>query len=162
MTVRLIASTFIVLSLVNAYSFVKLYSSTDISRHNSVTHQKQNEKNRTPAAIEPASEQISMSSVQDKVTFDLTCGLHSHHVKIKASGQWTQFNGTLCRGEKWKQIEIVNQSNGFTASVFARGEKYQTDLIQLNPGVNQIKVRVTPQKGPVREQTVVVESIRIN
>ncbi len=34
----------------------------------------------------------------------------------------------------------------------------QTDLIQLDQGSNKIRVRITPVKGAVEEQTVIIKS----
>lgn len=47
-----------------------------------------------------------------------------------------QLNG-LMNDEK-SPIEITNISNGYTATIFNIGSKYQTDYIHLNAGANKI------------------------
>lgn len=36
--------------------------------------------------------------------------------------------------------EIINQSNGYTATIFGLGDRYQTDYIHLNDGMNLISI----------------------
>lgn len=78
---------------------------------------------------------------------------------IKAQGSFLQMKGLLCRG---KDLVIVNKSNGFTASVFELGDgRYQTDMIQLRQGENELHIRYQNQKGQEQEHKVQVSSTRI-
>ncbi len=153
MTVRLIVFTFAALSLVNAYSFIKLYSSTDVSRNRVIAGGV-----RRPAAIGPQSED-SFSQFKTHLEMDLNCGVNKKSHDLKVKGQWAQLKGRICSGRKIKTVEITNLKNGFTASVFNLGtQNYQTDLIQLDFGANKIRVKIIPAKGPAEEQTIVIES----
>lgn len=153
MTVRLIAFTLAALSLVNAYSFVRLYSSTYVSSDSASA--------RLPAAIAPGQVMIPTKNLKTHIAYDLNCGTDKKSAKKlavqKIDGAWVQLKGRMCNNEKMKTVEITNLKNGFTASVFNMGTRqYQTDLIQLGQGDNEIRVRITPVKGDVEEQTIVV------
>ena len=156
MTVRLIVFTLVGLSLVNAYSFARIYSTTYVTSDRAIVGN--NKPARLPASIPPTAP-ATVSDIKTKLALDLNCKLNKKMTGQKVVGQWTQLKGHLCKGDKLKLVEITNLSNGFTASVFNIGtENYQTDLIQLNQGSNQIRVRLTPHKGEVEEKTFTIES----
>lgn len=46
-----------------------------------------------------------------------------------------------------KASSIVNETNGFTAAVFAGGSEYSTDFIELREGTNTITVELEDAKG---------------
>lgn len=46
-----------------------------------------------------------------------------------------------------KPESITNRTNGFTAAVFANGNTYSTDFIELKEGANEIKVETQDLKG---------------
>lgn len=153
MTVRLIVFTLVALGIVNAYSFVRLYSATYL-----VAERAPLEKStRQPASI-PKLTSASLPSIESHLALDLNCsGLKQKPLQI--TGQWAQLRGRVCHFDKIKTVEIVNLENGFTASVFNMGvQQYQTDLIQLDQGLNKVRVRLIPMKGPIQEQTVVINS----
>jgi hypothetical protein len=154
MTVRLIAGTLIALTVVNAYSFVRLYASTYsiVDRRPSLATVE-----RGPASI-PTGGPIEADSLKSRLSLDLNCRAQKEE-ELKVQGQWTQLRGRLCGLEKLKSVEILNLANGFTASVFSLGlQQYQTDLIQLNRGRNLLRVRLIPYRGPVEEKTLIVRS----
>lgn len=154
MTVRLIVFTLAALSLVNAYSFVKIYSSTSIPDGKIQA----GPGSRMPSSIPPELKQ-ALPEIKTWLAMDLNCGLNKKLTGLKVSGQWAQLKGRMCSSSKLKTVEITNLNNGFTASVFDQGgQDYQTDLIQLNQGSNKIRVRITPLKGSVEEQTIIIES----
>ena len=153
MTVRLIAFTVVALSIVNAYSFVRLYGSTYLVAERAPLQK----SNRQPASI-PHTTSPGMASSDSRLSLDLNC-IGKKQKPLKISGQWAQLRGRVCQFEKLKAVEIVNLQNGFTASVFNVGvQQYQTDLIQLDQGSNKVRVRFIPLKGSIEEQTVVIES----
>ena len=157
MTVRLIVFTLAALSLVNAYSFVRLYSSTYVTSDLPLAVGKQ--ADRLPAAIAPDSKQITIQAkpLNTHIAYDLNCGTGRKMTAQKINGGWVQLKGRMCNNEKMKNVEITNVKNGFTASIFNMGTRqYQTDMIQLSLGDNEIRVRITPVKGDVEEQTIVV------
>lgn len=51
----------------------------------------------------------------------------------------------LLRGAK--PDAITNRTNGFTAAVFASGDSYSTDFIELKEGPNEITVQTQDSKG---------------
>ena len=158
MTARVITFTLVALSLVNAYSFVRLYSSTYVSSERSA--QSSLIANRLPAAIPETV--VPIPEVHSKLALDLNCGLGKKMAGLKVQGQWAQLRGRMCGSDKLKQVEITNLNNGFTASVFSLGvQQYQTDLIQLEQGSNKIRVKITPLKGSAIEQTIVIDSHHI-
>lgn len=142
--------------MVNAYSFARIYSSTYVSSDRAIVA-----GNRIPAAI-PTPQKIVPQNLKTHLAMDLNCGLNKKMSGLKVSGQWAQLKGRMCSSDKLKLVEITNLNNGFTASVFSIGVKnYQTDLIQLDEGANKIRVRITPVKGSVEEQTVIINSLPI-
>lgn len=154
MTVRLIVFTLAALSLVNAYSFVRLYSSTYVTSHLPLASEL---TDRLPAAIAPGQITIPTQPLKSHIAYDLNCGTGKKMTAQKINGSWVQLKGRLCNNEKMKIVEITNLKNGFTASIFNMGTRqYQTDMIQLSQGDNEIRVRITPVKGDVEEQTLVV------
>lgn len=149
MAVRLIVFTLVALSFVNAYSFVKLYSSTYVS-----------DKafgDRQPASTQ--STEAASTSLKTHLAVDLNCG-DRQKPELKAHGHWAQLKGRMCKPKKGTfVVEITNMSNGFTASVFDLGsQQYQTDLIQLDRGSNKIRVRIVSPVGAVEEQTLLIEN----
>jgi hypothetical protein len=161
MTGRVLVFILVALSLVNAYSFVKLYSSTyvssDVALINAPTA-------RLPASI-PSAPVAPPNDLQAHLSLDLNCGDHgklAFKASRKVNGQWAQLRGRVCGSDKLKTVEIMNLNNGFTASVFSLGlQQYQTDLIQLDDGINKIRVKIIPIKGAIVEQTVTIDSHHI-
>ncbi len=153
MTLRLIGFTLVALSLVNAYSFAKLYSTTYVSDDSLSI-----KAPRMPAAISPQTKMPALD-LNTRLALDLNCNLNHKMAGLKVMGQWAQLKGRVCENKKLKLVEITNLNNGFTASVFEVGtQNYQTDLIQLVQGANKIRVKITPEKGSVVEQTVIINS----
>ena len=149
MAVRLVVFAIAILTLVNAYSFVRLYSSTFVAERASA---------REPAAV--AAPLIATKSLKSHLKVDLNCGA-TQWPELKVHGPWAQLKGRMCKTKKAEkvQVEITNLSNGFTASVFDSGlQEYQTDLIQLDKGANQIRVRMVSPRGAIEEQTLIIES----
>ena len=93
---------------------------------------------------------------------DLNCSKKGAF-KVSVRGNFVQFQGKSCvKGFNEGQVEIVNKSNGYTASIFPRGtDKYQTDLIQLQNGDNEIAIRYRERSGKSVEEVVHVTSINI-
>lgn len=94
------------------------------------------------------------------VDMDLSCS-KKWQKNFSVTGTFLQLKGKNClKGFDQEHIQIVNQTNGYTASVFAFGKnQYQTDLIQLREGDNQIKIRHESKGGNVFEETLSVHAI---
>lgn len=93
------------------------------------------------------------------IHFDLRCAkamAHDFHV----DGAYVQMRGKDCsKGNEPAKINVVNKTNGFTASVFMLDSKeYQTDLIQLKDGDNQISVQYENSSGQSQEFTLIVKA----
>lgn len=57
------------------------------------------------------------------------------------------------------QITIENQSNGFKAQIFkVENEKFKTDYIQLNNGVNHLKLEAVLKDGQKLEESLEILS----
>lgn len=90
---------------------------------------------------------------------NLDLGCQSEPLNIKAHGHFLQMKGQLCRA---KNLSIVNKSNGFTASVFELGQgRYQTDMIQLKDGNNELHIRYQNAQGKEKELKIQVSSSHI-
>ncbi|UOE99976.1 hypothetical protein [Bdellovibrio reynosensis] len=117
---------------------------------------------RTPASVPAVAPMKVESALSNLTAFDLSCpkpGLEA----ISVTGSFVQFQGKNClKNYKDGDVEIVNKSNGYTASVFSRGiNKYQTDLIQLQKGENEIAIRYREGSGKAVEQIIRVRSSQI-
>ena len=80
---------------------------------------------------------------------------------VKAA--YLQIRGKGCaKAVQGDQVSIVNKSNGYTAAVFPMGQEgFQTDLIQLIEGQNQILIQYQNSNGKKFQREVVVKSSHI-
>lgn len=94
---------------------------------------------------------------------DLSCAKKATGSVVSIHGNFVQIQGRNCiKGFKSTSLEIINLKNGFTASIFESGpNRYQTDLIQLEQGENDIAIRYRERSGTVVEEVVRVNSTRI-
>lgn len=93
------------------------------------------------------------------ISYDFACS------KLKAAdfhveGGYLQLKGKDCnKGSQAPKLSITNKSNGFTAAVFMLNEKeYQTDLIQLQEGENQITIQYQGPSGRIEEHVLRVKA----
>jgi hypothetical protein len=116
---------------------------------------------RAPASIPQNAVAVKPSSMA-LVDLDLSCAKKPEAV-FKISGNFVQLKGKNClKNFKEDKIEIINKSNGYTASIFPFGRnQYQTDMIQLVNGDNEITIRYGSAEGPRYEQTIKVSSSSI-
>ncbi|UXR64964.1 hypothetical protein EZJ49_01705 [Bdellovibrio bacteriovorus] len=113
---------------------------------------------RTPASVPAVGSRIS-SAISHLAQLDLRCAKKAQS-PLRVEGSYVQFEGKNCLRDK--TLEIVNKSNGYTASVFLKGtDKYQTDLIQLQKGDNEITIRYHDGPGKAVEEVVQVHSNQI-
>lgn len=113
---------------------------------------------RSPASIP----QSNFAMVTRLTKFDVSCAKKAL-APLAVDGGYVQFEGKNClRGLKVGDLEIINKSNGYTASIFLRGtDKYQTDLIQLKKGDNEITIRYRERSGRAVEEVLLVHSNQI-
>ncbi len=113
---------------------------------------------RTPASVPALANKVS-SAISHLAQIDLRCAKKAQS-PLRVEGSYVQFEGKNCLRDR--TLEIVNKSNGYTASVFLKGtDKYQTDLIQLQKGDNEITIRYHDGPGKAVEEVVLVHSNQI-
>ena len=111
---------------------------------------------RAPASI-PSKLIQAKPSLHSMKTMDLSC-TENPESAFKVTGQFIQFKGKNClKNFKQDHMQIVNKSNGYTASIFPFGKgQYQTDMIQLMSGENEITIRYDTPTGAKFEKTIKV------
>lgn len=79
---------------------------------------------------------------------------------FKVEGAYLQLKGKDCsKSPVLRPLNITNKTNGFTASVFVLNKKeYQTDLIQLKEGENQISIQYQTPSGEIEEHILKVKA----
>ena len=103
----------------------------------------------------PASEGLPKQTKVDTVSV-MTSSSHSHQKKgastalvqydcdgknaqQEVSGNYVRLTGLPC--EDFEDLEITNQTNGFSAAViFMKGKKFTTDFIDLKEGENNLEI----------------------
>ena len=115
---------------------------------------------RRPASLPKAIEAAPSFDMKSSL-IEINCGRKLAH-EMRVNSPWAQIKGRYCKPSKGKVVEVINKSNGFTASLFDfEGELYKTDLIQLSQGPNEIQIRSTLADGQSEEQTIIVYSTPI-
>ncbi|MEK2689811.1 hypothetical protein [Bdellovibrio sp. GT3] len=162
--VQFIAITFVLVLLLGVRTFASLTEEDAAVQDEQqvATTVIAKETNRRPASI-PATTvapQKIGSSLHESADVDLNCKGKTGQLEVNAG--YIQFKGKNCTtGVSVGQIQIVNKSNGYTASVFDRGsDRYQTDLIQLQPGQNEIAIRYE-KAGRKVEEIIRISSTKI-
>ena len=114
---------------------------------------KKNKPTRNLASIDTAKPQIIKDKIMNALFLDaemksmvFNCHMNIDHLDSKSDTSYVQLVGQQCG--KLKSFEIVNNTNGYTATVFENVVKgFETDLIQLNAGKNEIEVRMENEVG---------------
>lgn len=119
---------------------------------------------RQPASISPAVLSTGKAS-QTSTHFaklDLNCRKRSTG-EFKVEADFIQFQGKTClAGVEAAEVQIINRSNGYTGSVFDSGsDRYQTDLIQLQKGSNEISIRYLDASGKYIEEVLKVQTSQL-
>ncbi|GIL16662.1 MAG: hypothetical protein BroJett040_04130 [Oligoflexia bacterium] len=109
---------------------------------------------RSPASIELAENKYSQVEVSDKVS-TLTVDCESQMDEQEVSSALVRFTGKGC--SQGKEFQVVNQTNGFTASIVPlKNNQYTTDFIDLKEGVNQIEVVSHAEDGQPQKRSFVI------
>lgn len=108
---------------------------------------------REPASIG----EIKIKPRHEKIqsVFLNLCNVEAMRSQINVRGEFIQVRGRNCsKSGVLDEIKIVNNSNGYTASILPAEIKneYQTDLIQLIPGDNEIIIQYQSPKGELLKQ----------
>jgi hypothetical protein len=132
----------------------------------SILDEPEESNRRAPAAIAAAKVALksptqAIPTAAQLVSLDVNCRREDKR-EVAVKGSLLQIYGKDCISEKTGEIKIVNRSNGYTASVFPRGnEGFQTDLIQLVEGQNEIVIEYKNPNGKKFERQVLVNSSHI-
>lgn len=146
--------TFVVVLLMGAPTVWSLTSQVDIADIEEPVSAV--EASRGPASVPPSPRGIKSLQLTQ---LDLHCSGKGDRAFV-VKGGFVQFRGKNClKHFDVEKLEIVNKSNGYTASVFVSGvNQYQTDLIQLRSGENEITVRYQEPSGKAVEEVLKVSS----
>ncbi|KYG69337.1 hypothetical protein AZI87_09100 [Bdellovibrio bacteriovorus] len=119
-------------------------------------------QHRQPASVPQGASVSAQAALSHFTHYDLNCEKKGAG-KVTVTGGYVQFQGKNClKNLKNGEIEIINKSNGYTASIFNSGaDKYQTDLIQLQNGDNEIAIRYRERSGKAVEEVVRIHSSKI-
>jgi len=105
---------------------------------------------RAPASaamrIPIETEVVRRNSIKAKsVTMEFDCNKKAW-VK-ETDGNLVRLKTEACMNEQWKQVSVVNKTNGFTASVIFVKDGFTTDFIDLSQGENVLAVSGINEKG---------------
>lgn len=157
----LVITSFIVVAL-GARTFFSLVEPEEIPAAALATKGQSLSGTRAPAAVGPQTLEVK-PKWERFAQHDLNCRKKGPASVLAVHGSMVQIQGRNCiKGFKTSELQIVNQKNGFTAAVFESGKnEYQTDLIQLEQGDNEITIRYRERSGTVVEEIVKVRATRI-
>lgn len=116
-------------------------------------------KERAPASLPPSR---GIAKTAPLTQFDLKCSTKVSK-DLAVNDHFVQIQGKTCMKHfDAEKLEIVNKSNGYTASVFVSGaDQYQTDLIKLQNGKNEISIRYVSGTGHSVDETVTINAPQI-
>ncbi len=78
--------------------------------------------------------------------------------RIQANHNLVLMKGKSCLKGGMLLHRVKNYTNGFTASVFAKGsQSFQTDFIQLNQGVNEVVFEFKNSSGEKKQEKIFVQ-----
>lgn len=154
--------TLILVLLMGIPTFHTLTAKEEISEEQLVGVVTPVNQQRSPSSIPAVSTVPVARAISQFTHYDVSCAKKALS-KLDVTGSYVQFQGKNClKNFKTGDIEIVNKSNGYTASIFNSGsDKYQTDLIQLQKGDNEIAIRYRERSGKTVEEVVRIRSSQI-
>lgn len=110
------------------------------------------QSDRSPASVTDM-KVAEPSPSSSGMTFEFDCNkpsLDFSESQIRWTGKW-------CAGKEWTHLEIVNHTNGFTASVMPMKDlKFTTDFVDLSEGENEFSFKATLASGAVVQKTIKV------
>ena len=156
---RFIAVTLVVVVLMGARTFASLTEDEVLPETHEISSTKTTVSSRSPASVPKKMTSQSESALRQFTQYDLRCAKKGTQ-KVSVNSPFLQLQGKHClKSVNDGEVEIFNKSNGYTASIFQRGsDNYQTDLIQLQKGENEITIRYREPSGKSVEEVVHVHS----
>lgn len=114
---------------------------------------------RSPAAIESVPKNVSTNmkkKSQQQMKIQIFCD--SENLKLNSVKYLVMLELTSCLALQDKhQLWIKNETNGFKAQIFKiEAEKFKTDFIQLNKGVNKVLL-----EGILKDGQKIVQTLEI-
>ena len=108
--------------------------------------------NRTPASIS--------ESTGPMLNKEFFCRPGTKVTQEKVGKSLVMISFKMCPKPKLiSNVTIENQSNGFKAQIFkVENDKFKTDYIQLNNGVNRLKLEVVLKDGQKLEESLEILS----
>ncbi len=159
--VQFLVVTMLVVLALGAKTFASLTEPDELQLPSVATNDAGLGVSRTPSSVGPAKE--AKPRWDRFAHHDLNCHKKIEKPVVAINGNFVQLQGKHClKGFKFSELDIVNRQNGFAASIFESGsDQYQTDLIQLEQGDNEIVIRYRENSGALVEEVVKVRSNRI-
>lgn len=118
------------------------------------------ENPRSPASIARKALQPTPALAAHEQLLKWDCKITSRVETAMVKGGTFRLKGHGC-GKNFaaEQLEIVNETNGFTASVFGKGPNdYETDLIPVKEGMNRLRVNYKSPSGTLVESVLHITS----
>ncbi|MBY0554581.1 hypothetical protein K2P97_08635 [bacterium] len=144
---KVILAFFVILTVIT------ILTNIDFSSDKIVLRKSMENMNNEIVNIKPSLLRGPASVVNEKDSLILSkeflCDSAAPSVQEKVGKHLIMINFKICREYKSvREIFIENQSNGFKAQIFKlEANNFKTDYIQLNEGVNQLKLEVILKDG---------------
>jgi hypothetical protein len=168
---KFLATTAFVVATIAVPTLASLLSNEDSVRPIEMVLRPNEQKTREPASlpslgapkksivIEDSRKELNNLMNNNLISYDLSCAKNKT-AEFKVEGGYLQLKGKDCsKSSDMPKLSITNKTNGFTASVFVmNGKEYQTDLIQLMEGENQISIQYKSSGGKLEEHLLNVKA----
>lgn len=168
---KFLATTAFLVATIAVPTLASLISPEDNSPQTTMVLRPVELKSRQPASlpsigtpkknvvINDAKKELNNLLSNNLVSYDFAC-TKAKPTELKVDGGYLQLKGKDCsKSGHAPKLSITNKTNGFTAAVFIMNEKeYQTDLIQLKEGENQISIQYQTPTGQIEEHVLNVKA----
>ena len=114
---------------------------------------------RSPATVDATLSEVTSNlknKSQDKLKVQIFCG--SGNLKLNSAKYLVMLELSSCLALQDKhQLWVKNETNGFKAQIFKiESEKFKTDFIQLNKGMNKVLL-----EGVLKDGQKIVQTLEI-
>lgn len=114
---------------------------------------------RHPASLAREAMKPSPIAVAHETLLQWNCQTQPRVETAMVKGGAFRLKGLGCgKSFSAEQLEIVNETNGFTASVFSKGPGFETDLIHVKEGSNRLRLQYKSPSGAVIESVLHITS----
>ena len=152
---KVLLMTLSLVGLMAIPTFFTIFSDEESAASPKISSGKISDSSRSPSSI-GGQELAQFKPTETKTLqaqFNVQCS-KSKRADLRQKSEFIQLQGEPCvKNFQAQQLEIINKRNGYTASIFPiKNGRYQTDLIQLEPGENEILVRYLNSSGQFSEE----------